>query len=94
MEILRGVCSFALLANPLWVFAQATHRDWKVAGGGSENLHYSSLAQIDARNVKDLQIAWKYDSGDSYPGSDMQCNPIVIDGKMFAARCLEDFGSS
>src|SRR5206468_7714617 len=35
-------------------------------------------------NVSRLHVAWTYDTGDAFPGSEMQCNPIVIDGVLYA----------
>ena len=52
-------------------------------GGTGANLHYSALDQINKDNVTRLRIAWTYDSGDAYPNSDVQCNPIVVDGVMY-----------
>lgn len=64
-------------------FGQSALSNWKVTGGGPENLHYSSLKQINLDNVSRLAVAWRYESHDSYEGSDMQCNPIVIGRVMF-----------
>ena len=63
---------------------QKDYRGWETFGGGPENLHYSSLKQINTKNVQKLQVAWTFDSGDAYQGSDMQCNPIVVDGVLYA----------
>ena len=40
------------------------YRDWKVYGGSPDNIHYSVLRQINRDNVKDLKVAWSYDSRD------------------------------
>ncbi len=63
--------------------AQTNYRNWQAAGGAPDNIHYSSLSQINKNNVNSLQIAWTFDSGDSYPDSDIQCNPIIVDDKVF-----------
>src|SRR5579864_1547921 len=55
-------------------------QDWPVYGGSSENTHYSSLAQINRSNVKQLQVAWSFDTGE--PGG-LQTSPIVVDGVLF-----------
>jgi quinoprotein glucose dehydrogenase len=62
----------------------AQYRDWKVYGGGPENIRYSKLDQINRDNVSRLQVAWTYDTGDVFPGSEMQCNPIIVNGLLFA----------
>ena len=36
----------------------AQYRDWKVYGGGPENIRYSRLDQINRDNVTRLQVAW------------------------------------
>lgn len=59
-------------------------RDWSVYGGNPESIRYSTLTQINSGNVHDLKLAWTFDSGDAYPGSEMQCNPLVINGTLYA----------
>ncbi len=61
-----------------------SNRDWRAYGGGPENIQYSALEQINRENVHRLEVAWRFDTGDAFPGSEMQCNPIVIDGVLFA----------
>ena len=64
--------------------AQQNYSGWETFGGGPENLHYSSLKQINTKNVKRLQVAWTFESGDAFPGSEIQCNPIVVNGVLYA----------
>ncbi len=64
--------------------APRAYRDWKVYGGGPESIRYSTLDQINRRNVHLLQVAWTFDTGEAFPGSEMQCNPIVVNGVLFA----------
>ena len=59
------------------------YRNWKVYGGSPDNIHYSTLRQINRANVHNLAIAWTYDSGDAFPESEMECNPIVERGTLF-----------
>ena len=58
--------------------------DWKAYGGGPDNIRYSRLDQINRHNVRKLKVAWTFDSGDAFPGSEMQCNPIVVHGVLYA----------
>lgn len=69
---------------------------WPVYNGSKENIHYSRLASIDTGNVAQLQLAWELHTGDAdtLSHSQIQCNPLVIDGifygvspkmKLFAA---------
>ena len=59
------------------------YREWQVYGGGPESIRYSALDQINRDNVGKLAIAWTYDSGDAFAGSEMQCNPVIIGGVMY-----------
>lgn len=64
---------------------QPTYLSWAKTGGGSENLKYSALQQIDTTNYAKLGVAWVYhtESNDSTKFGPMECNPIVVDGVMF-----------
>jgi len=57
--------------------------DWPV-NGGPYNIRYSTLTQVDRGNVGQLTVAWVYDSHDAFKGSEMQSNPIVVDGMLYA----------
>ena len=61
----------------------STDIGWPV-NGGIDNIRYSPLSQIDRANVSRLTTAWTYDSGDAFKGSEMQSNPIVVDGVLYA----------
>ncbi len=58
--------------------------DWPVYHGNDEHTHYSTLNQITPANVRRLKVAWTYETHDEFPGSEMQANPIVIDGVLYA----------
>jgi len=57
--------------------------DWPVYGGGDDHTHYTTLAQITPANVRQLAVAWTYETHDEFSGSEMQTNPIVIDGVLY-----------
>jgi quinoprotein glucose dehydrogenase len=52
--------------------------------GGRDNIRHSALKQITPANVARLQVAWRYDSHDEFKDSEMQCNPVVVDGILYA----------
>jgi quinoprotein glucose dehydrogenase len=60
------------------------YQGWPAYGGGPEQIHYSSLDQINRTNVASLEVAWTYETGDAFDGSEMQCNPILIDRVLYA----------
>jgi len=51
--------------------------------GGVDNTRYSPLDQINRRNVASLKVAWTYDAGDAFTGSEMQSNPVVVNGMLY-----------
>jgi len=59
--------------------------DWRHFGGDSGSTRYSPLAQINRSNVGGLEVAWTFDTGDAFPGSEMQCTPIVANGVLYAS---------
>jgi quinoprotein glucose dehydrogenase len=79
---LGGLVGLCVVAG-LVVFAQADNVNWAI-NGGEGNIRYSPLTQIDRTNVRSLQVAWTYDSQDAFKDSEMQSNPIVVDGVLFA----------
>lgn len=58
---------------------------WPVYHGGADNIKYSKLTQITPANVSKLKVAWQYDAGDAFEGSEIQCNPIVVDGVLYGS---------
>src|SRR5207245_11516583 len=51
--------------------------------GGIDNIRFSPLTQITRDNVSKLKVAWTYDSHDAFKGSEMQSNPVVVDGLLY-----------
>ena len=64
---------------------QPTYLSWAKTGGGSENLKYSALQQIDTTNYAKLGVAWVYhtENNDSTKFGPMECNPIIVEGVMY-----------
>jgi quinoprotein glucose dehydrogenase len=61
-------------------------REWRVHGGDPGHTQHSPLAAITPANVSRLRVAWTYHSGDARADgrSQIQCNPIVVDGVIYA----------
>ncbi len=64
-----------------------TGDNWPIYLGNKSNSHYSPLFQINKENVNQLKVAWEYKSGDADPigNTQIQCNPIIIDGIMYGS---------
>jgi quinoprotein glucose dehydrogenase len=81
------ICGFAFAvcmaaAFPMCSAAEnkAPTHDWPIYGGTSENNHFSSLAQINRGNVKQLKVAWTFDTEES---GGLQTSPIIVDGILY-----------
>lgn len=55
--------------------------DWSNPGGDPGQTRYSSLSQINTANVKNLKVAWIFNSGNM--DGNVQCNPLIVGGIMF-----------
>lgn len=51
------------------------NRDWPVYGGAPENTHYSTLSQINRTNVKNLVVAWSFDTEET---GGLQTSPLIV----------------
>jgi quinoprotein glucose dehydrogenase len=79
--------AFAVFLNVPVTKAQTTvNTSWEVYGGSKKAIRYSSLKQVNTKNVKQLQVAWTYHTNDAEAkGSQMQCNPIVVNGVLYGS---------
>lgn len=71
-----------------------TFTDWTTYGGDKEGSRYSALTQINKENVKNLKVAWIYRTGDADTvnnRSQIQCQPIVIKGVLYASSPQKKF---
>ena len=59
--------------------------DWPNVGNDRGGMRYSTLTQINRDNVKNLQVAWTYRTGELDPSkkTTIECTPLVIDGVMY-----------
>jgi quinoprotein glucose dehydrogenase len=89
LKFLIFFCLAAMLSLLGWITTSETTAqratgkwtEWSAYGGGSDQIRYSSLKQINRDNVNQLQVAWTYDTEDG-PGAS-QTQPIVADGVMY-----------
>src|SRR6266566_426174 len=67
------LCLAIVSAGVAWSAGQ-DHKSWKDYGGGGDNSHFVALDQIKKTNVKNLEVAWTYPTGDD---RSYLFNPIV-----------------
>ena len=90
--------SWALLFSTLPLFAQhgAPNGEWVSYHGDHGSTQYTALDQINADNVKNLEVAWTWDSPDngavgedrrSQPAS-FKSTPLMVGGRLFINTSL------
>ena len=88
-KLLRPLLPAAMLAFTLAPadaqYGTPATGEWRVNGGDSGSTRYSPLAQIDATNVKNLQIAWRWKAQNMGPNPQTawEVTPLMIGGKLF-----------
>src|ERR1700760_1132898 len=76
-----GLSPFSVSAFGACPAAPAPQLDWPVYGGQGAQDHYSTLSQINRSNVKNLVVAWKFDTGEQ--GGDLEATPIVVGNVLY-----------
>src|SRR3984885_4699213 len=80
--LIAGACIAAMAASggPGSSKSDKASHDWPVYGGTPDNNHFSPLAQINRTNVKQLSVAWSFDTEES---GGLQTSPIEVDGVLY-----------
>lgn len=80
------------LSNSIFLFLCAVlnysctgtdNADWPSYQGGDARNQSSRLDQINVSNVKKLAVAWEYHTNDAGNNSQIQCNPLIINGILY-----------
>src|SRR5215831_6204898 len=85
----RHLFTLTLILFLLNFSKNSSAQEWPHYGGDLGGTKYSPLAQINRQNVKSLQAAWTYHTGDISDGttynflSTFECTPLVVDGVMY-----------
>ncbi|MGH9517713.1 MAG: PQQ-binding-like beta-propeller repeat protein [Terriglobales bacterium] len=69
-----------LYVSVLAASSPAQTQDWAAYGGDENKTHYSPLTQINKSNVKQLEVAWSYDTEET---GGLQTSPIEVDGILY-----------
>ncbi len=80
----RRVALLVGLVAALPLVNAAADREWKTYLGDAGASHYSTLGQITPANASQLEVAWTWHAGDAQGTTQIQCNPLVIDGVLYA----------
>ncbi len=63
----------------------ATDGQWRAYGGDEGSTRYSSLDQINADNIKDLEVAWVWKADSLLPNAiaTSETTPLMVDGVLY-----------
>lgn len=85
---LQRSIAFLILGSTAGLHAQkpGTTKDWPAYQGGADSIHYSRLTQINRENVKNLKVAWTFDTGDSTSKAkrEFEANPLIVNGVLYS----------
>jgi quinoprotein glucose dehydrogenase len=83
--LLAGLCLSFLGMPAAQAQRGATGAEWRFYGGDAGGTKYSPLDQIDAANVKQLQIVWRWKSENFGPRPDFnwQVTPLMAGGVLY-----------
>jgi glucose dehydrogenase len=67
---------------PLAAQYGARNGEWRTYGGDLGNTHYSPLAQFNAGNFNQLQVAWRFktDNFGPRPETNLEGTPLMVNG--------------
>jgi quinoprotein glucose dehydrogenase len=77
--------TFLLLAACQEKTPDIDYTDWSHYGGPEDGSRYSALSQITKENVSQLEVAWTYHTEDASERSQIQCQPIVVNGLLYGS---------
>jgi quinoprotein glucose dehydrogenase len=85
LVVMAGHAQTNKVRFPLSKADQQIYTQWKIYGGGSDNIKYSALDRINTQNVGTLKVAWTYSSGQasSTNRTDMKVNPLIVDRTLY-----------
>lgn len=86
----RKIGYIVLAALVIGCQESADRGDWLMYKADAGSSSYSSLNQINKKNVDQLEVAWTYRTGDVEEGeySTMETNPIIVDDVLYGASPL------
>lgn len=85
--------AFLILIVLSWACSTKSDIDWPVYLGNYQSSHFVEATEISRENVSKLQVAWTYNGGEADPNnrSQIQCNPLVIDGVLYGSTASLKF---
>ncbi len=83
--VCAAVCTALVWASPSLGQYGAVDGEWRFYGADGGHTQYTPLDQIDAENVNELRIAWRWqaENSDPRPFFNFESTPIMIGGVLY-----------
>src|ERR1051325_4255488 len=80
-----AIAMSAALAGQTGASASKSETEWRFFGGDAGATRYSPANQINAANVRDLRVAWRWSARNfgPRPAPQMQVSPLIVGGVMY-----------
>ena len=93
VSALKGCWYFFLFFALFNCQPEIRNTDWPAYLGDKFSSQYTPLTQITPSNVNSLTVAWTFETGDADPRnrSQIQCNPLVINGVLYGSSAKLKF---
>lgn len=84
-----SICFYVLMGSAVGAERMDPYGGWGYYGGTQDGIRYSSLDQVTASNVSDLEVAWVYHTGETdRRGADLITNSSTQDTPTLVAGSL------
>jgi quinoprotein glucose dehydrogenase len=80
-----ALCVSATLGGQTGAGPSTGETEWRFFGSDIGATRYSPANQINASNVRDLRVAWRWSARNfgPRPATQMQVSPLIVDGVMY-----------
>jgi quinoprotein glucose dehydrogenase len=85
VALVAALCLSATLAGQTGARASSGETEWRSFGSDTGATRYSPADQINASNVSDLRVAWRWSARNfgPRPATQMQVSPLIVNGVMY-----------
>src|SRR5688572_14191577 len=85
LAIVATVAVSVTLAEQTGTSPSKGETEWRFFGGDAGATRYSPANQINAANVRNLRVAWRWSARNfgPRPATTMQVSPLIVDGVMY-----------
>ena len=82
-----ALCAFLATASPVAGQYGAADGEWRFYAGDGGHSQYTALDQIDAANVHELEVAWRWRAENSAPRPfhNFESTPLMVDGVLYTS---------